>query len=88
MKAIKKSKTVIHLNLASNEICNEGMLAIFKSLVKNESVISLNVATLEGMARNRVSLSGVKELKNLLIKNKFLNMLDVSSIGLGNDGML
>lgn len=32
MKGIKKSKTVVHLNLASNEICNEGMVAVFKGL--------------------------------------------------------
>eukprot|EP00347_Sterkiella_histriomuscorum_P002496 403367926 len=88
MKAIKKSRTVVHLNLASNEICNEGMIAIFKGLQRNQSLISLNVSTLEGMARNRVSQTGIAELHNLLVKNKFINFLDVSSIGLGNQGMM
>lgn len=55
MKAFKYTKSVIEINLASNEICNEGMLSIFEGLMKNESVISLNVATLDGIARNRVS---------------------------------
>lgn len=79
---------MVHLSLASNEICNDGMISIFKGLTQNQSVISLNVSTIEGMARNRVSTSGIVALKNLLITNKIINILDVSSIGLGNDGMM
>ena len=87
MKAIKRSRTVVHLNLASNDICNEGMVAIFKGLQKNESLVSLNVSTIEGIARNRISHSGIEELKKLLRKTKFLNILDASSIGVGNEGL-
>ena len=35
MKAIRTSKTVVNLNLASNEICNDGMISIFKGLTYN-----------------------------------------------------
>ena len=59
MQAIRVSKTVIHLNLASNEICNDGMVQIFKGLRYNQSLISLNVSTMDGIARNRISSSGV-----------------------------
>lgn len=88
MKAISRSKTVVHLNVASNEIGNEGMIEIFKTLKRNHSLISLNVATLEGMSRNRISQSGYHVLRDFLKVNKCLNILDVSSIGLGNEGMM
>jgi Ran GTPase-activating protein (RanGAP) involved in mRNA processing and transport len=88
MKAIKLSKTVVHLNVASNEISNEGMSAIFKSLQKNESLVSLNISTIEGIARNRVSHKSIQELKNLLKCTKILSILDASSVGLGNEGMI
>lgn len=32
MKAVKRSKTLVHLNLSSNDICNDGMISIFKGL--------------------------------------------------------
>jgi hypothetical protein len=32
MKAMKRNHTVIHLDVSSNEICNDGMVAIFKAL--------------------------------------------------------
>lgn len=59
MHEIRKQKGIIEINLASNEISNEGMIEIFKALQENQSVISLNLATLEGVARNRISATGI-----------------------------
>lgn len=59
MHEIRKQKGIIEINLASNEISNEGMIEIFKALQENQSVISLNLATLEGVARNRISSTGI-----------------------------
>ena len=67
MKAMKRNYTVIHLDVSSNEICNDGMVSIFKGLQKNESIISLNVSTREGISRNRISGSGIVELRKTLI---------------------
>ena len=86
MKAIKRSKSVVHLNVASNEIGNEGMVSLMKGLKQNESVISLNMSTLDGVSRNRIGFTGMRELGSLLMTNKFLTILDISAIGLGNDG--
>jgi hypothetical protein len=55
--------------------------------VGNESVISLNISTIEGVARNRISQTGILELRNLLKVNQFLEDLDLSSVGLGNAGL-
>lgn len=87
MHEVHKSKSIVELNLASNEISNEGMIAIFQGLVGNESIVSLNISTIEGVARNRISVSGVAELRNMLRFNNFLELVDLSSIGLGNAGL-
>ncbi len=34
-EAIKKSKSLVHLNLSSNEINNEGLIALFQTLQMN-----------------------------------------------------
>lgn len=88
MSEIRHSQSIIYLNLASNEITNEGMITIFKALQENESVISLNLSTIDGVARNRISATGILELKRMLQHNHFLEQLDLSSIGLGNEGLI
>jgi hypothetical protein len=55
--------------------------------VGNESVVALNISTIEGVARNRISATGIQELRNLLKFNRFLELLDLTSIGLGNAGL-
>jgi hypothetical protein len=57
---------VVSVNLASNEITNEGMADIFRNLENNESVIDINVSTMDGMSRNRIGLSGIYTLKSFL----------------------
>lgn len=59
MHEICRSQSLVHLNLSSNEISNEGMIKIFKGLSDNESLISLNLSTVDGVARNRISYSGI-----------------------------
>ena len=53
---------------------------------KNESVISLNLSTIDGISRNKFSVSGMQALNNLLKFNKFIIILDISSTAIGNDG--
>jgi hypothetical protein len=86
MKSVKYSKTLVALNVASNELTNEGLSSLFKALILNESLVDLNIATLDGVARNRMSLNGVTLLKDLLATNRFLCILDISSTGIGNEG--
>lgn len=35
MHEVRRSKSIVEINLASNEISNEGMIYIFKNLVDN-----------------------------------------------------
>ena len=52
----------------------------------NESIIDLNISTVDGVNRNRVSKKVVKKLKHMLVTNKFLEELNIVGINLGNDG--
>ena len=47
----------------------------------------MNVSTLEALNRNRISRKNLDSLKEMLIKNKFLDDLNLSGTGLGNIGM-
>lgn len=62
MSAVSHSKSIVSLNLASNDISNEGMIAIFRGLQDNESIINVNLSTIDGVARNRISHTGIVEL--------------------------
>ena len=51
MTEIRRSKSLVDLNLASNEISNEGMISIFDALQDNQSLSALNISTVDGVAR-------------------------------------
>ena len=88
MRAVCHSKSIVYLNLASNDISNEGMISIFRGLQENESIIEVNLSTIDGVARNRISHTGIVELKKLLNCTNLIEVLDLSSIGLGNEGLI
>jgi hypothetical protein len=87
MKVVKYNKSLVSLNIASNEISAQGFEYIFDAMAYNESIISLNVSTIEGNNRNRVTKHVVKHLKTMLISNKYLEILNLSGINLGDAGM-
>ncbi len=87
MKVVKYNKSLVSLNIASNEISAQGFEYIFDAMAYNESIISLNVSTIEGNNRNRVTKHVVKHLKTMLISNKYLEILNLSGINLGDIGM-
>ena len=86
MGAVKGSKSVVQVNLASNDLSNEGMCVVFEILSQNESVVSLNVSTVEGFSRNRMGEKAAEELGKLLGKG-MLQILDVGGVGMGDKGL-
>ena len=46
---------MVHLNIASNEISGKGMEIVFEGMAENESIVNLNVSTIAGANRNRVT---------------------------------
>ena len=66
MTEIRRSKSIVDLNLASNEISNEGMISIFDALQDNQSLSALNISTVDGVARNRLTGPAIAHLKSFL----------------------
>lgn len=87
MKVVKYNKSLVSLNVSSNEISGIGFGFIFDAMSVNESIISLNLATIEGVNRNRMTKQSAEMLKAMLIQNKFLEILNISCINLGDDGL-
>ena len=49
MKAAGKANHLVRLNLQSNSLTPLGMEILFRSLIKNVSIISLSVGSIEGV---------------------------------------
>ena len=56
-------------------------------MVTNESIISLNLSTVEGVNRNRMSKKCMQSFNRMLIQNKFMTTLILYGVNLGNNGM-
>jgi hypothetical protein len=79
----------VSLDLASNNINYEGALILFESLRNNESVVSLSLASTakDGKFRNRIQAKGALYLKDLLMHNQFIQILNISGNSLKNEGV-
>ena len=61
-----------------NQITHSGAQILFKSLMYNQSLVSLNLGNNDALMRNNIGPKGAKYLKELLLTNKFLVFVDVS----------
>jgi len=73
--------------MSSNDLGPKGGIAIFESLVNNNSVISLDLSSHEGLYRNRIAESSMKSIIPLLQKNKILTILNLSGNSISNLGV-
>lgn len=85
--ALRTSKSIIHVNLCSNNIGPEGAQALFGCLLENVSIISLDISSKEGLNRNRLGTQGVESLEWILQKNKILQFLNLASTAIGLTGL-
>ena len=85
---IKNSNFIVHLDVSSNDISPEGSKKILKMIEKNESLISFDISSHEGLHRNRLCTEGAESLQRLLAFNKVLLYLNVSGTSLGPEGCL
>ena len=86
MDIITQNNCLVSLSLASNDLTGEGIGYIFDSMCLNESIIDLNISTINGANRNRLSKGYSHKLYKMLVGNKILERLDISGINLGNHG--
>lgn len=66
IKAIAKSKSVVHLDLSSNSITHKGAKKIFSNLLTNCALVSLKLGSIDGVNKNKVGQKGVVHLVDLL----------------------
>ena len=87
MRAIKRSRSIISLNFASNELTHKGAEIVFESLENNQSVVEVNLSSIEGVHRNRVGAKGAVALARLLERSPFLSVLNLSACCLCDKGV-
>jgi hypothetical protein len=87
MSVIRHNRSIVCLNLASNEISGVGFGYIFDAMCTNESIITLNLSTHDNYNRNRLTKKSAVKLKQMLIENDYLEILNISAINLGDVGM-
>lgn len=52
------NSSIIHLDVSGNNISPDGFEVLFRSLISNCTLISLDVASKDGLNRNRIGLKG------------------------------
>jgi Ran GTPase-activating protein (RanGAP) involved in mRNA processing and transport len=87
MNGIKVNNCIVRLDLESNDITVKGGEIIFSSLINQNSIIYLNLNSLEGINRNRVTAEGVRLLENVLKTNLFLEFVYLSGNSIKNEGL-
>jgi Ran GTPase-activating protein (RanGAP) involved in mRNA processing and transport len=78
----------VHLDLSSNEITHKGAKKIFKSLLTNNSLISLKLGSIDGVHKNKIAAKGMTNLVDLMQLNSFLQFLDLRSNVLCDNGII
>lgn len=88
-EVIEDSQEIVSLDFSTNYLTPEGAHSLFKALLKNESIVDLNLSssTKEGKYRNHIRSSGVQFLKPVLIHNKFLQILNLAGNSIKNEGV-
>lgn len=87
MDGVKKNKSVVLLDISSCNLTYRGGNIVFSSLLENESIISLNISSKEGLNRNRLTPEGLEEIEKLLNVNKYLEFLNLSGTNIKNKGL-
>ena len=87
LRGLKSNCSLIHLDIGSNDITYEGAVKLFKCLETHGTLSSLVLANHDRLHRNRMGFKACEALRELLMKNKILSMINISDNGITNDGL-
>lgn len=87
LESLKGNNNIVELNLSSNSLGVSGGNAIFNFLLDQESILSLDLSSKEGLYRNRLCSEGIKLITKVLQNNFFLEKIDLSSNSIKNEGL-
>lgn len=83
-KALINTKSIVHLDICQSMITPKGFKDLFRAMLKNESITSIEVGNPGNINRNRIGKEGTKELVHLLQHNHLLQFLDIRGLTLGD----
>ena len=83
-----RNRSLVHIDISSNDIGSEGTSIFFTAMASHKSVTSINISSPEGLNRNRIGLKGSDALRKLLKKNEILTILNLEGNSLGHEGFL
>lgn len=79
---MKTNTTVVHLDLSSNDIGPDGCAKLFHSLIDNNTLVSLNIGSRDGLNRNKLGMLGIQQLGVFLKYSSTIQFLDLCNTGL------
>jgi len=85
--ALRCASGLVHIDFSSNELGPEGAEILFKSLLGNNCITSIDISSHEGLHRNHLSEKGLKKLVPLLQSNKILSILNLSGNSIKSEGL-
>ena len=85
-KTIKDLTNLVYFNIASNFLTYKSGLIIFEQFAYQQSILELNISTIDGINRNRLTSVGVKNTALYLQKNHFIEILNISGNNIKNEG--
>lgn len=86
-RGLKNNWSLIYLDIGSNDLTFEGAQNLFRSLLRHSTISSISIANHDRLHRNRIGPKACPQLRDLLINNKIISMLNIADNGIGNDGM-
>jgi Ran GTPase-activating protein (RanGAP) involved in mRNA processing and transport len=86
-KGLKMNCSLIHLDIGSNDITDEGAIKLFKMLGGHPTLTSLVVANHDRLHRNRMGDKACQALGELLARNQILTMLNIADNSISNEGI-
>ena len=86
LTSINDNSNIVELNLSSNGLTSKEGNLIFEFLLNQNSIISLDLSSQDGVNKNRICAEGVKNIEKVLKNNFFLEFIDLSSNSIRNEG--
>ena len=86
-RGLRINCSLIHLDLGSNDITDEGAVKLFKLLETHPTLTSLVVANHDRLHRNRMGDRSCQSLGDLLRINQQISMLNISDNSISNEGL-
>ena len=78
------STDLIHIDLGENELTHKSAKYLSRYLPSNQTLIRLNLGNIDSNLKNRIGPKGAKFIKEILIKNKFIQYLNLEGNILGD----